>query len=61
MKFIVNVPDKDFEHANWEGVNRQMIAAFIREELQGCGGGYHPDDWKWGVLRHVTVKAEVSS
>lgn len=34
MKFTVEIPDDTVEWANAEGVNRQTIAKFMREELQ---------------------------
>ena len=34
MKFTVEIPDDTVQWANAEGVNRQTIAKFMREELQ---------------------------
>jgi len=34
MKFIVEIPDDTIEWAQAEGINRQAIAKFMREELQ---------------------------
>lgn len=45
MKFTVEIPDDDVEWANAEGVNRQTIAKFMREELQKVGlrHGHSPE------------------
>lgn len=37
MKFTVEIPDDVIDWANAEGVNRQMIAKFMREELSSVG------------------------
>jgi len=34
VKFVVEIPDDTIEWARAEGVNRQTIAKFMREELQ---------------------------
>ena len=34
MKFIVEIPDDIVQWAQAEGINRQTIAKFMREELQ---------------------------
>ena len=34
MKFIVEIPDDTIQWAHAEGVNRQSIAKFMREELK---------------------------
>ncbi len=58
MKFTVEIPDDIVQWANAEGVNRQMIAKFMREELQLIGtrhghspelgrGKYPGDDHEW--------------
>ena len=41
MKFTVEIPDDTVDWANAEAVNRQMIAKFMREELQAVGS-------RWG-------------
>lgn len=58
MRFIVDIPEKDIDHVNWEGVNRQSIAKFIREELRACGGQFFPLDWRRSLLDRVEVKHE---
>ena len=40
MKFIVEIPDDVIQWANAEGLNRQTIAKFIREELEQIGTRY---------------------
>lgn len=37
MKLIVEIPDDTAEWAATEGVNRQTIAKFLREELRNIG------------------------
>lgn len=37
MKIVIEVPDETIEWAHAEGVNRQMIAKFLRDEVQGIG------------------------
>lgn len=41
MKFTVEIPDDVMQWANAEGVNRQMVAKFMREELHKVGS-------RWG-------------
>jgi hypothetical protein len=41
MKFTVEIPDDIIQWANAEGVNRQMIAKFMREELRNVSS-------RWG-------------
>lgn len=45
MKFTVEIPDDTVEWAQAEGVNRQSLAKFMREELQAIGTrhGHAPD------------------
>lgn len=45
MKFIVELPDDTVQWAHAEGVNRQTIAKFMREELQMVSSrfGHSPD------------------
>lgn len=40
MKFTVEIPDDTIEWAQAEGVNRQTIAKFMREELQMIGSRF---------------------
>jgi len=40
MKFTVEIPDDTVEWAQAEGVNRQTIAKFMREELQMIGSRF---------------------
>ncbi len=71
MKFTVEIPDDIVQWANAEGVNRQMIAKFIREELQNVGTryGHSPDlgrakfpgqgdshDWRAWILNELHVR-----
>ena len=44
MKFTVEIPDDTVEWAQAEGVNRQTLAKFMREELQMMGSrhGHSP-------------------
>ena len=37
MKFTVEIPDDVVDWANAEGINRQEIAKFMREELKAVG------------------------
>jgi len=45
MKFTVEIPDDTVEWAQAEGVNRQSLAKFMREELQMIGSrhGHSPE------------------
>ena len=45
MKFIVDIPDDIVQWAQAEGINRQTIAKFMREELQLISSrhGHSPD------------------
>lgn len=45
MKFTVEIPDDIIPWAQAEGVNRQMIAKFMREELHMVGSrhGHSPE------------------
>lgn len=45
MKFTVEIPDDTVEWAQAEGVNRQTLAKFMREELQMIGSrhGHSPE------------------
>ena len=71
MKFIVEIDDRVVQYANWEAVNRQMIAKFMREELHRVGSryGHSPElgrpqipgeshEWRGFIFNGVTVKAE---
>ncbi len=44
MKFTVEIPDDTVEWAQAEGINRQTLAKFMREELQMVGSrhGHSP-------------------
>lgn len=62
MQFLVEIPDTLIRRAQEQAVNRQMIAKFIREELQSCGGQFtgnplDPDDWRQFITLKVKVKA----
>ena len=71
MKFTVEIPDDIVQWANAEGVNRQMIAKFMREELQlvGTRYGHSPElgrpkfpgqgdshDWRAWILNELRVR-----
>ena len=45
MKFVVDIPDDTFDWAKAEGVNRQTVAKFMREELRMIGSrhGHSPE------------------
>ena len=69
MKFIVEIPDEDVSWANCEAVNRQMIAKFMREELQKVGhrfggipqlhdvGPGRSHEWRGWIFNRVRVIA----
>jgi hypothetical protein len=76
MKFTVEIPDDIVQWANAEGVNRQMIAKFIREELQNVGTRYgqSPDlgrpkfpgqgdshDWRAWILNALHVRCNTKA
>ena len=76
MKFIVEIPDDIVQWANAEGVNRQMIAKFMREELQQAGTrhGHAPSlgrpkfpgqgdshDWRAWILNEIHVRCNRSA
>ncbi len=76
MKFTVEIPDDIIQWANGEGVNRQMIAKFMREELQDVGTryGHSPDlgrpkfpgqgdskDWRAWILNMIRVRCNTSA
>jgi hypothetical protein len=76
MKFTVEIPDDVIQWANAEGVNRQMIAKFIREELQSVGTryGHSPDlgrakfpgqgdshDWRAWILNALHVRCNTAA
>jgi hypothetical protein len=54
MKFTVEIPDDTVQWANAEGVKRQMIAKFMREELRSVSSrfGHSPS------LNRVQVPGE---
>ena len=70
MKFIVEIPDSDVSWANCEAVNRQMIAKFMREELQRVGHRYGgisdlhdvgpgiSHEWRGWIFNRVRVIAQ---
>ena len=71
MKFIVEIPDDVVQWANAEAVNRQMIAKFLREELQQVGSryGHSPElgrpqvpgrshEWRAFIFNFVRVIAQ---
>ena len=63
MKFTVEIPDRTFMRANAEGVNRQMVAKFLREELEQVCFRYgfgrdrkaNPHEWRAFIFRQVKV------
>lgn len=73
MKFIVEVPDDVFEWAKAEGVNRQMVAKFMREELRNVGTRYggitdlyevgpgYSHEWRGWIFDDVRVVAQKSA
>lgn len=76
MKFIVEIPDDIIQWANAEGVNRQMIAKFMREELQKVGTryGHSPElnrakipgqgdshDWRAWILNLIKVRCNTAA
>ena len=71
MKFTVEIPDDVVQWANAEAVNRQMIAKFMREELQKVGSryGHSPElgrpqtpgrshEWRAFIFNYVRVIAQ---
>ena len=71
MKLIVEIPDDVIQWANAEGINRQQIAKFMREELEQVGTryGHAPElgrpkfpgqgdsqDWRAWILNIVKVR-----
>jgi hypothetical protein len=70
MKFTVEIPDDVIGWAHAEGVNRQMIAKFIREELKMVGtrhggipelrdvGPGRSHDWRAWLLNDIKVRAQ---
>ncbi len=74
MKFVVEIPDDIIQWANAEGVNRQMIAKFMREELQAVGSrhGHSPElnrakipgeshEWRAWIFELVRVRCQTST
>lgn len=45
MRFLVDIPDDTVQWANAEGINRQQIAKFMREELHAVASrfGHSPE------------------
>ncbi len=70
MRFTVEIPDDVVSWAHAEGVNRQMLAKFMREELKAVGtrhggipelrdvGPGRSHDWRAWVFNDVRVKAQ---
>lgn len=69
MKFTVEIPDDIVYWANAEGVNRQMIAKFMRTELQAVGTRYgntviqdagpgRSHDWRGWIFNEARVRAQ---
>ena len=71
MKFTVEIPDHIIEWVQAEGVNRQAIAKFMREELKAVGTrwGHAPTlgkpqepgrthEWRGFVFNNVRVLAQ---
>ncbi len=69
MKFTVELPDDIVQWANAEGVNRQMIAKFMREELRMVSSrhGHSPTlnraqvpgeshEWRGFIFNEVRVR-----
>ncbi len=69
MKFTVEIPDDIVQWANAEGVNRQMIAKFMREELRSVSSrwGHSPTlnreqvpgeshEWRGFIFNEVRVR-----
>lgn len=69
MKFTVEIPDDILQWANAEGVNRQMIAKFMREELRMVSSrhGHSPTlnraqvpgeshEWRGFIFNEVRVR-----
>lgn len=69
MRFTVEIPDDVVGWAHAEGVNRQMMAKFIREELKKVGtrhggipqlrdvGPGKSHDWRAWLLNDIKVRA----
>lgn len=68
MKFIVELPDDTVQWAQAEGINRQTIAKFMREELQLVSSrwGHSPElnrpqipgqshEWRGFIFNEVRV------
>lgn len=73
MKFTVEIPDDTFSWASAESVNRQMVAKFMREELQKIGSryGHSPElgrpqvpgrshEWRAFIFNEARVRAQKS-
>lgn len=69
MKFTVEIPDDTVQWAQAEGVNRQMIAKFMREELRAVSSrfGHSPElnrlqipgqshDWRGFIFNEARVR-----
>jgi len=69
MKFTVEIPDDTVQWANAEGVNRQTIAKFMREELRMVSSrhGHSPTlnraqvpgeshEWRGFIFNEVRVR-----
>ena len=69
MKFTVEIPDDIVQWAHAEGVNRQMIAKFMREELRMISSrhGHSPTlnreqvpgeshEWRGFIFNEVRVR-----
>jgi hypothetical protein len=76
MRFIVEIPDDVIQWANAEGINRQQIAKFIRDELEAVGTryGHAPElgrpkfpgqgdsqDWRAWILNAVHVRCNTAA
>jgi hypothetical protein len=68
MKVVIEIPDDTVEWAHAEGVNRQMITKFLREEVRGIGRrfGHVPElgrgqrpgeshEWRAWLFNHARV------
>lgn len=73
MRFIVEIPDDIVQWAQAEGVNRQMIAKFMREELHMVGSrhGHSPElnrakepgeshEWRAWIFNLVRVRCQTT-
>jgi hypothetical protein len=68
MRFLVDIPDDTVQWAQAEGINRQTIAKFMREELQVVSARYghspkldrpqlpgHSHEWRGFIFNEARV------